>query len=216
MRSASLKGLLIHSADDLGNPGPDYKFGWGLVDAKVAADLIDDHQLSPNKQRLTEDELSTAAPRQAYSFIWDGTSPILATLCWTDPPGTATTTSDLRSPRLINDLDLTIIAPGGATYRPYVMPFVGTWTQASMSDPATTGVNSTDNVEQVFIGAPPVAGTYVVSVEHKGALTDGTQEFSLLLSGSADVPPPPPPLLVTGVSPGSSLAGPVILDPGDA
>ena len=40
MRSSTLKGLLIHTADDLGNTGPDYKYGWGLVNVKAAADKI--------------------------------------------------------------------------------------------------------------------------------------------------------------------------------
>ena len=40
MRASTIKSLLIHTADDLGNPGPDYKYGWGLVNVKAAADLI--------------------------------------------------------------------------------------------------------------------------------------------------------------------------------
>src|SRR3954464_2920938 len=35
-----LKTLIIAGADDLGNAGPDYTFGFGLAEAKAAADLI--------------------------------------------------------------------------------------------------------------------------------------------------------------------------------
>lgn len=211
MRSSSLKGLLIHTADDLGNPGPDYKFGWGLVDTLAAADLLADHQAFPDKQRLTEDQLTTSTTSQNYTFVWDGTSPIRATLCWTDPAGAATATSDLRSPRLVNDLDLKVIGPGAVEYLPYVMPFVGDWSQASMNSPAVTGVNNTDNVEQVYISAPPAAGTYQVVVSFSGSLTNGSQDYSLLLSGAADTPPPPPPLTISDVSPASAFPGPVTL-----
>ncbi|MGD9109622.1 MAG: S8 family serine peptidase, partial [Phycisphaerales bacterium] len=31
MRSSTLKALILHTADDLGNPGPDYSYGWGLM-----------------------------------------------------------------------------------------------------------------------------------------------------------------------------------------
>src|SRR5262249_32640354 len=31
MRSSTLKGLAIHTADEAGNAGPDYSFGWGLI-----------------------------------------------------------------------------------------------------------------------------------------------------------------------------------------
>ena len=31
MRSSMLKALLIHTADDVGRPGPDYQYGWGYL-----------------------------------------------------------------------------------------------------------------------------------------------------------------------------------------
>lgn len=212
MRSSTLRGLLIHTADDLGNPGPDYKSGWGLVDALDAANLLADHHAYPAKQRLTEGQLTTSAPGATYAFVWDGVSPLRATLCWTDPTGTATSTSDLRTPRLVNNLNLRIIGPGGAEFLPWVMPFVGDWSQAAMNAPATTGVNNTDNVEQVLIAAPPAAGVYQAVVGFAGTLANGSQHYSLLLSGASAEPPPPPPLAVTAVAPASAFAGPVTLE----
>ncbi len=42
MRSATAKGLAIHTADEAGTaPGPDYEFGWGLLNSLSAANLID-------------------------------------------------------------------------------------------------------------------------------------------------------------------------------
>ncbi len=202
MRSSTLKALLIHTADDRGNVGPDYKYGWGLVDAKEAADLISNHKLYPERELLTEAGVTTSNATYSRSFTWDGSSPIRATLCWTDPAGTPTSSSDSRTPRLVNNLNLKIIAPGDTEYFPFVMPFVGTWTEASMNSPATTGVNNTDNVEQVLISAPPAAGTYQVEVTYSGALTNNTQEFGLILSGaSSEIPPPS----ITEVSPSSSI-----------
>ncbi len=41
MRSATLKGLVIHTADEAGpGPGPDYQFGFGLVNMQKAAAVI--------------------------------------------------------------------------------------------------------------------------------------------------------------------------------
>ena len=34
-----VKAILIHTATDLGLPGPDYSFGWGRVNAREAVDL---------------------------------------------------------------------------------------------------------------------------------------------------------------------------------
>ena len=41
MKAATLKGLVIHTADECGpSPGPDYQFGWGLLNAESAAAKI--------------------------------------------------------------------------------------------------------------------------------------------------------------------------------
>jgi Subtilase family/MBG domain len=209
MRSSTLKGLLVHTADDLGNAGPDYKFGWGLVNVQSAADLIRDHSEFPVKQRITESELTSTITTRTHSFVWDGVSPVSATLCWTDPAGTSTTTSDSRSARLVNNLNLKITAPNGADALPFVMPFVGAWTQASMDLPATTGINNTDNVEQVRIAAPPVAGVYQATVSFSGSLANNSQNYSLLLSGASATPPP---LVVSAVTPDSALPATVTFD----
>ena len=207
MRSSTLKALLIHTADDLGNPGPDYRYGWGLLNAVAAADLLRDHADFPEKVRLREGRIATGDTELTYEFVWDGVSPIRATMAWTDPAGAATTSSDLRSPRLRNNLDLRVVGPDNQTYYPYVMPFVGTWTVESMSAPATTGINSTDNVEQVYIAAPSEPGTYRLIVSYQGTLTNNEQYFSLLLDGASGEEPPPPPLTLLSVSPNSAFGG---------
>jgi hypothetical protein len=207
MRSSTLKGLLIHTADDRGNVGPDYKYGWGLVNVQAAADLIRDHSAYPLKQRLTENQITTSTVTRTLSFVWDGVTPIWATLCWTDPAGTSTSTSNLRTSRLVNNLNLKVVAPNGSEFLPYVMPFVGTWTQASLDLAATTGVNNTDNVEQVRIAAPPAAGTYQVVVSFTGTLTNSSQYYSLLVSGSSAEVAPPPSLALASVTPSSGYSG---------
>ncbi len=195
MRSSTMRGLLIHTADDLDTPGPDYKTGWGLVNGKAAVDLVRDQSANPGRVRLSENLITSSSNNVTRSFVWDGLSPIKVTVCWTDPAGTSTTTSDLRTARLVNNLDLRVVGPDGTTNRPFVMPFVGTWTQASMSQPATTGVNNTDNVEQVYLASPPVQGTYQAVVTFQGALSGNQQHFSLLISGSGGLPE-----VVTGVT----------------
>lgn len=185
MRSSTLKGLLIHTADDVGLPGPDYQNGWGLINVEAAADLLLAHKASMARPRLIEATVTTAATTFTHEFEWDGTAPIRATLCWTDPAGSSVSGHDTRTPTLVNDLDLTLTGPNGSVYRPYVMPFVGNWTAGAMNQPAVTGRNEVDNVEQVLIQAPPQAGNYTVTITVDGPLTNGRQSFSLLLSGVA-------------------------------
>lgn len=184
MRSSSLKGLMIHTADDLGNAGPDYRFGWGLLNTEAAAALIKDHADTANEGRMTESGLAMSIASRTLPLAWNGIDPIRVTLCWTDPPGAATTTHDDRAPRLVHDLNLKVTAPDGTTqYFPYVMPWVNNWTDAMLDAPATTGVNMVDNIEQVYIAAPTMPGEYVVTVDFAGALTMGPQDYSLIVSG---------------------------------
>jgi hypothetical protein len=177
MRASTLKALIIHTADDVGNAGPDYAYGWGLMNTLAAAEHLTVHQDNLNRSFLLEDQLSTGSPSDSHAFRSDGSGPIRATIGWTDPPGTASTAYDSRTAVLVNDLDLRITGPGG-TYQPYVLNV------SNPSQVATTGDNTCDNVEQVFI-ASPTSGSYSIAVTHKGALSGGVQNYSLILSGQA-------------------------------
>ena len=214
MRSSMLKGILIHTADDVGRPGPDYQYGWGYLNVKAAADVILAHKASLAAPKMVDDSISSASKTKTYLYRWDGSSPLRATLCWTDPAGTAQTAADSRIPNLKHNLDLKITAPDGTTiYQPYTMPFVGTWTQASMTLNATKGKNNVDNVERVDVPTPTQAGPYIVTVSLDGSLTTSTQAFSLIVTGasSAEANPPPTvsltsPLNGAAVLPGQSVA----------
>ncbi len=177
MHASTIKALLLHSADDLGNTGPDYKFGFGLLNALAASQQIKSHYDFPDANMIVEGEVNSVEPVRNYNFRWDGGSAIRTTLCWTDPPASALDGLDNPSPRLINDLDVRIIDPNGSVFYPYVL------NPSSPSDAATTGDNIRDNIEQVYIALPNLVGVYTVRISYKGTLTNGQQHYSLLLSG---------------------------------
>ena len=215
IRSSTLRGLLIHNADDRGNPGPDYQYGWGLINVRAAVDLIQDQKTNPAKLRLVEGNVdATTNKTVTHRFLWDGTNPIRLTLAWIDPAGGALTTADSRSPRLVNNLDLKLIRPDGGTNLPYVMPFVGNWTQAAMASNAVTGTNNVDNVEQVVLASPSGSGTYQAVVSFQGSLSNSMQAYSLLVSGVSDTPAPPPAITVDTVNPSNGYARTFTLDVG--
>ena len=214
MRSSTLKGLLIHTADDLGNAGPDYRYGWGLINVRAAVDLIRNQKANPAKLALVEGTIDPTNKTVIHRFIWDGTNPIRVTLAWVDPAGPAVTTADSRTPRLVNNLHLQLIRPDGGTNLPYVMPFVGNWTQASMSSNAVTGTNNVDNVEQVYLATPSGSGTYQAVISYQGSLSNNLQAYSLLVSGSSDNAAPPPAMTVDSVNPPSGYARTFTFDVG--
>lgn len=178
MKASSLKGLIIHTADEAGNAGPDYTYGWGLMNTAKAVQHLQD---STNNM-LVQSTLNSSSS-YTYSFVSDGTKPIRATICWTDVPGTGIDgLLDPTALKLINDLDIRLKRVSDNTiFQPFIL------NPASPNAAATTGDNFRDNVEQIFLSAPQ-AGTYVLVVSHKGALTNSTQDFSLILSGRTTKP----------------------------
>jgi hypothetical protein len=177
MRAATLKGLAIHTANEAGTtPGPDYTFGWGLLNAKGAAQVI-----SGNNQNHVLQE-KTLAQGQIYTFtvVASGEGNLKATICWTDPEASPTSISaanlNNRTPKLINDLDIRI-SDGTTEFLPWTLD------PANPANPATPGDNIRDNVEQIRVANTVPGKTYTVTVRHKGTLQRGPQAYSLLVSG---------------------------------
>ncbi len=176
MRAATLKGLIIHTADEAGaNPGPDYTFGWGLMNTELAANVITEDVADPTV--ITENILSDGGT-YTTTFTVDGTEPLIATISWTDPEASVgANTVDDPALKLVNDLDLRLDL-GGTIFNPYILD------PANPNSAATTGDNFRDNVEKIYIDVP-TAGTYTLTVNHKGTLTGGSQDFSLIITGTA-------------------------------
>ncbi len=187
-RASTVKALLIHGATDMGRPGPDYEFGWGLpdlVESKAPMDALasgPDAAASPLVEALLD---PVQAPSHVYTFEWDGTRPLRATLCWTDPPGSPTVILDDPTPQLVHDLDLRIEGPGGTT-----LPFV--LDPANPANNATTGDNVVDPVEQVLLPAGGTAGVYTATVSAKTPLAEGPQWYSLVITGQSPSAAPAP------------------------
>lgn len=175
MRAATLKGLALHTADDAGPAGPDVVYGWGLLNAKRAAETIEDNQVT------TIIEEHTLQPGGSFTMTVnsDGIAPLMASISWTDPAGVATTVLNSPTPRLINDLDIRI-TKAGTTFTPYRLTSVTT---------NGTGDNNVDPYERVDVNG--ASGAYTITVTHKGSLSLGSQDFSLIVTGiSLDIAPP--------------------------
>lgn len=176
MRAATLRGLAIHTADEAGtDPGPDYRFGWGLLNAEKAANLIS----KEGAETYIQENILLDGKSYSFNITPANTSqPIVATICWTDPAGQIVTSSqiDLSTPALVNDLDIRITknAETEVNFPWKLNPY-------EVNDPATRGDNVVDNVEKIELANP--SGTYTVTVSHKGTLANARQHYSLIISG---------------------------------
>lgn len=173
MKASTLKGLACHTADDAGEIGPDPNFGWGLLNGKKAVETINGNGLD---SWIAEEKLN-----QGQTYVLNvksnGTSPLIASITWTDVPGVATASSasvNNPAPALVNDLDIRVTR-NGTTYFPWKLDQL---TFRSVN----TGDNNLDNVEQVKINAP-AAGDYTITITHKGTLVGSSQDYALVVTG---------------------------------
>jgi hypothetical protein len=194
--ASTLKGLVIETADSgTTNYGPSYRFGWGLMNTKTAATLINQDATNGLKNQIKEVLLPNGQFIQ-FPVVSAGStnSPLKVTICWTDPVGApnSITNLDNPTPKLVNDLDLRIFAPNGTTNFPWVLnPDLTNRTSAARSAAATKGDDSRNNVEQIYV-PNSTNGTYTVTVTHKGNLqSNGVQWVSILLNGNVAQQPPP-------------------------
>ena len=168
MRAASLKGLVLHTADDAGPVGPDVVWGWGLLNTKKAAEIIAQNGSSSLIQERVLNQGQTIT-LTVHSNEFD---PLLASISWTDRPGVAVNNT-LNSPnaRLVNDLDIRV-KKETTTYMPWRLNTVTT---------NGKGDNKKDPYERVDVGS--ASGTYTITITHKGTLVGGSQNFSLIVTG---------------------------------
>src|SRR5690554_2906204 len=174
MLSSTLRGLALHTADEAGGaPGPDYRFGWGLLNTEKAAEVITNNGIASViiEEQLAQDEVYT------FSVQADGINDLVASITWTDPAGTSPQAgiNDLDTPMLVNDLDLRVSNDGGNTFYPWKLNPV------TPGAAATNGDNIVDNIEKIEI--PNASGEYIIRVSHKEILTNNTQAFSLIVTG---------------------------------
>ena len=155
----TLKAMMIHAAQDKGRPGPDYTYGWGLINARATADMI-----AANMWRSGTVTNNTFIPYQIA--VPQGETQLKATLVWLDPPG-----SSAAALNLVNDLDLKLRSPSGTVYLPWVLD------KNNPASNATTGVNTVDTVEQVLISNPE-AGIWTIEV-HGTSVPQGPAAYTV-------------------------------------
>lgn len=156
-----MKAVVLNSANDLGNPGPDFIYGWGKINGRKAYNTL-------FNQSYFIDTIATGQTDNIALTIPTGIKEARIMLYWTDYESTAS-----ASVNLVNNLDLTVTDPSAALSFPLILDH--TLDVSSLSAVASPGVDSVNNVEQVRL-IDPVAGTYTINVAGT-AIPQGPQEY---------------------------------------
>lgn len=156
---ALIKSAILNGARDIGNPGPDYRHGYGFIHLENSLRILNNHQYVGGK-------LAQGETKDTVISVPAGTAILKVLLYWHDPPA-----SPLAANTLMNDLDLEVILPDGSTiiYPKKLNPL-------NPGNPATEGTDHINNSEQVVIPTP-LPGNYTIRVKGYEILSTPDQSF---------------------------------------
>ena len=154
-----MKALVSNTAKDVGNAGPDYKYGFGNLNALRAVKVLD------NKMFYTG-SVSNGASFEKDIVVPAGLTTLKIMLAYSDIGATPGATAIS-----VNDLDIKLVRAGTTTL-PWIL------NPSSPNANATRGVDNLNNIEQITIDQP-TAGTYKIIITGT-AVPMNSQEFSVV------------------------------------
>ncbi|MBL7923756.1 MAG: S8 family serine peptidase [Bacteroidia bacterium] len=160
--AALIKASLLNTAEDIGNPGPDFIYGWGRVNALRALRTLEDN-------RYLTDSLTQGVTNTHSITVPAGTSQVRVMVYWSDPGGTPA-----AAPALVNNINMSVADPSSTSWNPWILD--PTPNVTSLSTPAVRGVDSLNNMEQVTLDNP-AAGTYTVSINGYAIPSSGQRYY---------------------------------------
>jgi len=159
--SAFIKAVMLNTAEDLGNPGPDYRFGWGRINALRAVQTIENN-------RFFTGNISQGDSAVHNLLLPANVKQLRVMVYWADKAGVTNATK-----ALVNNLDLRLNAPGGSVVLPWVLD--PTPTVAALNSVAVRGIDTLNNAEQVTIN-DPIEGNYSIRLQGT-AVPFGPQKY---------------------------------------
>lgn len=158
--AALIKAIACNGAVDMGNPGPDYTFGFGNINARNSVEAIE------NNTWFTGTLTNGGSNSFIIPAVPAGTAQIKILLYWNDPAASVSAAS-----ALVNNLDLTVTTPDATVHYPLVPDPAA----ANVNNVAVEGVDNRNNIEQVVINNPP-AGNCTVTINGTG-IAQGPQNY---------------------------------------
>src|SRR5690606_2925676 len=131
-----------------GNPGPDYTFGFGKLNARNAVETIE------NNQYFNAAVNHGGTVNFSLTGVPAGAAQIKIMLYWNDPAATP-----YAAATIVNNLDLRVLAPGASVHYPLIVNPAS----FAVANTAIEGVDNSNNIEQVVINKPP-AGDFTITV----------------------------------------------------
>jgi len=146
---ALIKAIVMNTADDLGNPGPDFSYGYGRANGLKAVQAIE------QVAYLTA-TVSNASSNSHTIVVPAGVKKIKVMTYWHDPQAQIG-----AAIALVNNLNTIITDPALTVHNPLILDY--TPNAVNLNAAAVPGVDIRNNHEQITIHNP-AAGNYVLNV----------------------------------------------------
>ncbi len=144
---ALMKAIVCNTADDLGNKGIDFKHGYGLINARRAAEVITDG-------RFDSDTISHGEQKFFTINVPAGVEELKVMMYYADYESVSGATQTL-----VNNLNLRVTSPSNNHYHPWVL----NPNPNNVNDLPSRGIDNLNNIEQVTLDNPQ-AGNYNIAV----------------------------------------------------
>jgi len=194
MLSSTLKALMMGTAEDLGNPGPDHKFGWGLLNVEAAANAIKKSgavgSAAASRGSLvmerTTNPAADSTTEETFTVYAKGGVPLVVNMAWIDDEGVEQKATDGVDPtmsRMTYEFDM--VVRGGspsADVHPWKIPSMVDRTANATQGTAWFDGNG-DVFRQIIIGTPVVDGQYTIVIRKKAGSPATARTISFVITG---------------------------------
>ena len=149
--SGLLKAIIMNTADDMLNPGPDFQTGFGHVNARRAYEVV-------SAGNHIEASITNGANNNHTISVPVNVKELKVMVYWVDWEATA----GISTRSLVNDLDITLTDPSSANFQPWVLN--PTFNAVTLDDIAVRATDTLNNNEQITM-VNPQSGSYQLNVQ---------------------------------------------------
>lgn len=199
MRSSTLKTLMMGTAKDLGQPGPDHKFGYGLLNVEAAGLAIkkaaapfalgSSPGLAASKGALVVEFATNpvnGTGESSFDVYAKGGVPLVVNMGWTDDEGLEQLAGEGVDPttsRLVYNFDMMVRnLTTGADVRPWVLPTMANRTLDATNATGWLQANG-GNFRQVVIASPVANATYRIYIRKSSTSPAAVRTLSFVVTG---------------------------------
>lgn len=163
--SSLLRAIIMNTADDVDNPGPDFRTGYGRINVRRAYNMI-------NESRFLTGSVANGGTNSHIINVPANTKQVRVMIVWPDPAAAVN-----ASVGIVNNLNLLAKDPSNTSYNPWVLDASLPSSDTKLNTPAIRGIDNLNTMEQVTVDNPQ-SGNWTIQV-NGNSVPSGPQTYYL-------------------------------------